>query len=70
MRRSCEGHQGERKQSMVRGDDTVVLRDVLDIKKDTFGQPIHLELCKICDANQPAAAALIRFFTEGGGVSI
>jgi hypothetical protein len=36
-------------------------------KKDTFGQPIHLELCKICDANQPAAAALIRFFTEGGG---
>ncbi|MFF8534248.1 DUF6300 family protein [Streptomyces sp. NPDC015532] len=21
----------------------------------------------MCDANQPAAAALIRFFTEGGG---
>ncbi|WP_432190647.1 DUF6300 family protein [Streptomyces sp. Tue6028] len=35
--------------------------------KDAFGQPIELELCKKCDADQPAAAALVRFFTEGGG---
>ncbi|MET8038757.1 DUF6300 family protein [Streptomyces sp. NPDC005345] len=35
--------------------------------KDASGQPIELELCEVCDADKPAAAALIAFFTEGGG---
>ncbi|GAA2524012.1 DUF6300 family protein [Streptomyces longisporus] len=36
-------------------------------KDDDEGRPIHLELCAVCDADKPAAAAMIRFFTEGGG---
>ncbi|WP_391858964.1 DUF6300 family protein [Streptomyces rhizosphaerihabitans] len=33
------------------------------LKKDTGGLPILPELCRDCDADKPAAAALIRFFT-------
>ncbi|MFG2441034.1 DUF6300 family protein [Streptomyces sp. NPDC048508] len=34
---------------------------------DEAGQPITLELCESCDADKPAAAALLAFFAEGGG---
>lgn len=33
---------------------------------DENGRPIHLELCAACDADKPAAGALIRFFADGG----
>lgn len=36
-------------------------------KTDAYGRRIRLELCKVCDADKPAAAAVIRFFTTGGG---
>ncbi|MFJ9590400.1 DUF6300 family protein [Streptomyces acidicola] len=39
-------------------------------KDDEDGRPIHLELCEACDADKPAAGALIRFFTEGRGQDV
>lgn len=36
-------------------------------KTDSYGWPIRLELCKVCDADKPAASAVIRFFSTGGG---
>jgi hypothetical protein len=36
-------------------------------KDDADGRPIHLELCPACDADKPAAGALLRFLAEGGG---
>ncbi|WP_413755087.1 DUF6300 family protein [Streptomyces sp. MMBL 11-3] len=36
-------------------------------KTDTYGRRIQLELCKDCDADKPAAAAVIAFFATGGG---
>ena len=36
-------------------------------QEDTFGRPIHLELCAGCDAEKPAAGALLRFLADGGG---
>lgn len=36
-------------------------------KNDEHGRPIHLELCAACDADAPAAGALMRFFADGGG---
>ncbi|MGW6145693.1 DUF6300 family protein [Streptomyces sp. NPDC055140] len=36
-------------------------------KNDEHGRPIHLDLCAVCDADAPAAAALIRFFVDSGG---
>ncbi|MGW3664799.1 DUF6300 family protein [Streptomyces sp. NPDC005141] len=39
-------------------------------KKDAAGRPVELELCRTCDADQPAAAALIRFLTDGANHSL
>ncbi|MFH0246425.1 DUF6300 family protein [Streptomyces sp. HK10] len=36
-------------------------------RKDSFGQPIRLELCPACDADKPAAGVLLRWLTSGGG---
>ncbi|MCR3725249.1 hypothetical protein FHS35_002097 [Streptomyces umbrinus] len=36
-------------------------------KTDAYGRRIRLKLCKACDADKPAAAAVIGFFTTGGG---
>ncbi|MFE9684062.1 DUF6300 family protein [Streptomyces sp. NPDC006285] len=36
-------------------------------KTDAYGRSIQLELCKDCDADQSAAAAVIHFFATGGG---
>lgn len=36
-------------------------------KTDSYGRAIRLELCKVCDADKPAASAVIRFFATGGG---
>lgn len=33
--------------------------------RDSFGRPIVLELCPSCDAEKPAAGALIRWFQSG-----
>lgn len=34
---------------------------------DAEGRPIHLELCPVCDADKPAASALLRWLADGGG---
>lgn len=34
---------------------------------DDAGRPIHLELCRSCDADKPAAGPLLRWFATGGG---
>ncbi|MFD6751192.1 DUF6300 family protein [Streptomyces anthocyanicus] len=47
------------------GGDLVVT--VARMKPNASEQPIELELCESCDADKPAAAALLAFFTEGGG---
>ncbi len=39
-------------------------------KSDAYGRRMRLELCKTCDADNPAAAAVIGFFTTGGGHDI
>ncbi|MER7108808.1 DUF6300 family protein [Streptomyces sp. NPDC000229] len=36
-------------------------------QRDTFGKPITLELCRLCDAGDTAAGALVRFFASGAG---
>ncbi|WP_406301323.1 DUF6300 family protein [Streptomyces sp. NBC_00885] len=36
-------------------------------QEDANGFPIHLELCSSCDADKPAAAALLCWFATGGG---
>ncbi|MER7109451.1 DUF6300 family protein [Streptomyces sp. NPDC000229] len=50
--------------SRCRGD---LVSSVVMPKEDAFGRPIHLQLCPTCDAEKPAAGALLRFFAEGGG---
>ncbi|MFJ3229223.1 DUF6300 family protein [Streptomyces sp. NPDC086783] len=48
------------------GQETVLTTAAMP-KKDAFGQRIVLELCKACDADKPAAAALVDYFATGGG---
>ncbi|MCX4564691.1 DUF6300 family protein [Streptomyces phaeochromogenes] len=51
--------------SRCHGDHLLTMADMP--KTDAYGRRIRLELCKVCDADKPAAAAVIRFFTTGGG---
>ncbi|MFI2241234.1 DUF6300 family protein [Streptomyces chrestomyceticus] len=44
-----------------------LITSVVMPQDDEHGRPIHLELCAACDADTPAAGALIRFFGAGGG---
>jgi uncharacterized protein DUF6300 len=50
--------------SRCRGD---LITSAVMPQDDEHGRPIHLELCAACDVDKPAAGALIRFFTGGGG---
>ncbi|MET8680030.1 DUF6300 family protein [Streptomyces sp. NPDC004647] len=34
---------------------------------DAAGRPIHLQMCSSCDAEKPAAGALLRWFATDGG---
>lgn len=36
-------------------------------QQDDQGQPIHLELCRACDAGKEAADVLLAWFAAGGG---
>lgn len=50
--------------SRCRGD---LLTSIVMPQNDEHGRPIHLELCPACDADRPAAGALIRYFEDGRG---
>jgi len=50
--------------SRCRGD--LIISTVMP-QDDQDGRPIHLELCATCDADKPAAQALIRWIATGGG---
>ncbi|MET8680006.1 DUF6300 family protein [Streptomyces sp. NPDC004647] len=50
--------------SRCRGD---LITSAVTPKDDAYGRPIHLELCAACDAEKPAAKALLRFLAETGG---
>ncbi|MFD3851901.1 DUF6300 family protein [Streptomyces microflavus] len=50
--------------SRCRGD---LLTSIVMPQNDKHGRPIHLELCAACDADRPAAGALIRYFADGRG---
>ncbi|MFI9446391.1 MULTISPECIES: DUF6300 family protein [Streptomyces] len=47
------------------GGDLIV--SVVAPKNDTDGRPIQLQLCSACDAEKPAAGALLFWFASGGG---
>lgn len=49
--------------SHCRGD--LIISTVMP-QDDQQGRPIHLELCEACDADKPAAGALIRYFDSDG----
>jgi hypothetical protein len=36
-------------------------------QNDAAGRPIHLQLCPSCDADKPAAGALLAWLADGGG---
>ncbi|MEU2069948.1 DUF6300 family protein [Streptomyces anulatus] len=43
------------------------LTSIVMPQNDEPGRPIHLELYAACDADRPAAGALIRYFADGRG---
>lgn len=53
--------------SRCRGD---LIVSAIAPKNDSYGRPIHLELCPACDAGdtaRPAAGLLVQFFADKGG---
>jgi hypothetical protein len=44
-----------------------VITSVVMPQDDAAGRPIQLQLCSSCDADKPAAGALLRWFATGGG---
>ncbi|MGN9796206.1 DUF6300 family protein [Streptomyces sp. OZ13] len=44
-----------------------VLSSVVMPQTDAAGRPIHLQLCPACDADKPAASALLAWLADGGG---
>lgn len=51
--------------SRCHADELMTVADMP--KNDATGRRIRLELCKVCDADKPAASAVIGFFASGGG---
>ncbi|WP_198549475.1 DUF6300 family protein [Streptomyces kanasensis] len=44
-----------------------LISSVVMPQNDASGRPIHLELCSVCDSDKPAAGALLRWCSSGGG---
>ncbi|QIJ62540.1 DUF6300 family protein [Streptomyces sp. JB150] len=48
------------------GADEVIVSGQMPVT-DAFGQPVVIQLCRLCDADAAAGGPLVKFFREGGG---